>query len=77
MKSTMSLTKTSVSFCCRKLYSEICERELPRIRLLFEQSGSIRPAILNKTIFKFCPFCGELVRTTLILANKKVKTSPL
>lgn len=75
MKTTRSSKKASVAFCCIKLYREICEKELPRIRLLMERDGNIRLSS-NSTIFKFCPFCGKVIRTTIIFDNKKIRVLP-
>ena len=75
MKTTISMTKVSMSFCCKELYREVCSKEFPRIRLSADHSGCIRP-VSHEKIFKFCPFCGKVVRTTMILSNRKVVRVP-
>jgi len=72
MKTTRSKNKAAVAFCCTKIFHEICETSYPRIRLHFERDGRILLMSDDKT-FSFCPFCGERIRTTLILANKEVR----
>ena len=76
MKTTRSSKKAAIGFCCTELYEEICEKDFPRIRLEMERGGNIRP-VSDKTIFKFCPFCGEVVRTTLIFDDKHARAIAL
>ena len=75
MKTLRSKEKAVVAFCCVELFQEVCEKEFPRIRLSMSREGNIRPKTDNY-IFKFCPFCGKLVRTTLVLTDGKARRLP-
>ena len=75
MEITRSKERADIIFCCEELYREVCEKVLPRIRLGMERDGNVRPTS-NDTIFKFCPFCGKVVQTTLIMEDGKVKILP-
>lgn len=62
-----------ITFCCLEMYLAICSEVIPRVRLRqgADRSGRVYPFV-NDSQIKFCPYCGERIRTIIRLKSGKV-----